>query len=871
MTVLAAWKPATAYAKSATVRPVASPGSVPVPLGNGNFEAGDTAWTKDAGWAISTGAAYEGTYKAIYTGTGSGTIKSSGTYTATAGQVITTTIKAKVLDVADGATAFLKWYNASNVLISTTTGLESSVESGVWMQLSVVGLAPVNAAFVVFGVEATRTVGASVTLDDARWDYTAPIQARRLAYRAVQDVAGVSGAVEPNWPTVLGARIVDGTVTWETIEVSWIEWTAKPIIESGLTEPVWPTTVGAYVQDGTTNWECTSRRVEDEKCPQSKVVAIMSSKVFAADKDIVRYCATANPLDWSTAQDAGYLPTGLQQANANDMAVLYPFRGNLCAWNASSFQMWQTDPDPTQMSLLDQMDGVGSTFTLAARAVGNDLYYLSNYGVRSVGIANAAENLQAGDVGMPIDVLVQAAMAQAVIDEKKAISTYWPGMGQYWLCFGDDGVTAGAGGALRLICAPPNPSLGVEYSYTYTVTGGTPPYMFFVVSGSLPDGLTLNATTGILSGTPTVEGSFSFGIQVIDAKDVGAFCGWSATVVETTVDVTDVPRWLGTGSTAAGIKACSRPLSYSGEWIGAGDAIVSDLINTVVCDAHRLGDYMVAFITKDTHEVQSIRIANINALDTWTDGAMAPAYSVACAVSGSRLFTFRDYTDTIHYIDSPTAPAFTTGFTFPTVFNNPVVIALAGNGTNVVTVSGYGQMWGSSDNGSTFTVGALLFYPGRFYVSLAAMDVNGSRFVIGGHNDSGIAAYYTDDVGVTATACSFPSGPFTLAPMQVKYCGGGNWLMALTGAESLDSDGLVLSTDNAVTFLPVDLPVRLYFNQQSNRSIAVDAISGRVAILGNEYGTNTPRCFTTDDFVTWEEIDLAPTQASIGISEIYPL
>ena len=48
-----------------------------------------------------------------------------------------------------------------------------------------------------------------------------------------------------------------------------------------------------------------------------------------------------------------------------------------------------------------------------------------------------------------------------------------------------------------------------------TVNGGTSPYTFSVV-GTLPTGLTLNTTTGAITGTPTASGTFT--IQVKDAN-----------------------------------------------------------------------------------------------------------------------------------------------------------------------------------------------------------------------------------------------------------------------------------------------------------------------------------------------------------------
>jgi hypothetical protein len=64
----------------------------------------------------------------------------------------------------------------------------------------------------------------------------------------------------------------------------------------------------------------------------------------------------------------------------------------------------------------------------------------------------------------------------------------------------------------------PSGAVGSAYFGTFGVVGGTAPYTFTVVSGALPSGLSLSSSTGVISGTPTASGQFSFTGHVSDSS-----------------------------------------------------------------------------------------------------------------------------------------------------------------------------------------------------------------------------------------------------------------------------------------------------------------------------------------------------------------
>jgi YVTN family beta-propeller protein len=105
-----------------------------------------------------------------------------------------------------------------------------------------------------------------------------------------------------------------------------------------------------------------------------------------------------------------------------------------------------------------------------------------------------------------------------------------------------------------------SPTVGVAYSQTLAGSGGTAPYTFSISAGALPGGLGLSSG-GVLSGTPTAGGTFSF---TVTAKDQDGFMGsqmYSVTVGAPALLLSPVS---GTKLTATGETPFSQTFAASG-------------------------------------------------------------------------------------------------------------------------------------------------------------------------------------------------------------------------------------------------------------------------------------------------------------------
>jgi hypothetical protein len=174
-------------------------------------------------------------------------------------------------------------------------------------------------------------------------------------------------------------------------------------------------------------------RVTDVNCPQTSSIAKAASKIFAVAGDVVRFCATNDPRDWTTTSDAGYLPTGLQIGGTPNALAVGTYRSRLAVFSLDATQTWDVDPDPAVMKISQVIDNLGTRYPLSVVNVGNDVYFLADAGFRSITTQEFTDNLQDVDIGSPIDSFVtDYALTNGLATVPSAVrGIYFQGGGQY--------------------------------------------------------------------------------------------------------------------------------------------------------------------------------------------------------------------------------------------------------------------------------------------------------------------------------------------------------------------------------------------------------------------------------------------------------
>jgi hypothetical protein len=370
-----------------------------------------------------------------------------------------------------------------------------------------------------------------------------------------------------------------------------------------------------------------------------------------------------------------------------------------------------------------------------------------------------------------------------------------------------------------LTCAAVNTgTVGVAFSSgTITVSGGTAPFTFSVV-GTLPAGLTLNTSTGAITGTPLAVGTFS--IKVTDSKGVVGTGNCPFTIKPNPLSITcaavktgTVGLWFSSGSMAA--SGGTAPYSYSVVGTLPAGLTLNTSTGAVTGTPTAKGTFSIKVTDAKGASNTSCQITinpgtTTGEIDCW-NANFAYGYNYQCDANNDS-GTFQGYMTYTYDGGAPvTVPMNASGhslftITLPVVGTHTVIVSYPAQGNylgytlppNVFTVtpaqvhiainpSAWYAPAGtvitltvpllSDSAGAPIKIGTVSFYDGTTLLGTVAVDATGKAGISTGALSTG---YHT----ITA-----------------KYSGGGNFAPA-TGSAVIQIGGSILSwaTPAAITY-----------------------------------------------------------------------
>jgi len=168
-------------------------------------------------------------------------------------------------------------------------------------------------------------------------------------------------------------------------------------------------------------------------------------------------------------------------------------------------------------------------------------------------------------------------------------------------------------------------TVGTPYSQTVSASGGAAPYDFSIINGTLPAGLSLNSSSGVISGTPTSSAASTITLRATDANGCSGTRSYSLTPLCPVISVTPATlpvAYFGGGYTQTlTASGGSAPYSFMIDLGALPTGLVLDssglisgvpsVIGTFNFTVRAQDNYGCAALVQYTLEVRALAIGNM--------------------------------------------------------------------------------------------------------------------------------------------------------------------------------------------------------------------------------------------------------------------
>ena len=172
--------------------------------------------------------------------------------------------------------------------------------------------------------------------------------------------------------------------------------------------------------------------------------------------------------------------------------------------------------------------------------------------------------------------------------------------------------------------ALPDATVGTAYSGQLTESGGEPPYTWTQVAGQLPPGLTLSSA-GVVSGTPTQAGTFTFDPKVTDSESPPQGATQSVTIT-VTADKADLAVAVTGPPSAKPGTAVTDTITVTDKGPSAASKVTVDLGTTG----------LTGVTPSAGGSTKSVTVLGVTlTATTWSLASLAPGQQVTFTVTGT--------------------------------------------------------------------------------------------------------------------------------------------------------------------------------------------------------------------------------------------